>query len=229
LTLVALLIAAVLLSFERIGYVWAWRRPEDFARRCRAWGLGTDPVIALERLFYVFKVIQVGVIVGWIVLHQGDAFPSLSPEPWAFWTGLALALVGQTLNFGTFHAIGRTGVFYGVRFGRDVPWCHRFPFNIVDHPQYVGTVMTIWGALLGVQFPAPDWWLLPALLTFSYALGALLENHADVEAPAGAKLAVVSSEDGRNEEDEDESVVIQPRTATASSRARGRSVGSSRA
>lgn len=175
-------LAASLLSLERVGYLWAWRRPEAFARRVRALGLADDPVIGLERLFYGFKVLQIGVLTGWIAWRQGDAFPALAPEPWAFWGGLALVVVGQALNFGTFRAIGRTGVFYGVRFGHDVPWCSKFPFNLVDHPQYVGTVMTIWGAFLASDLPEPDWVVLPAFLTVSYLIGMALEKPIEGEA-----------------------------------------------
>lgn len=44
-------------------------------------------------------------------------------------------------------------MYYGVKFGHKIPWCHGFPFNTVSHPQYVGCVLSIWGvvALLFVQ------------------------------------------------------------------------------
>ena len=47
------------------------------------------------------------------------------------------------------------GVYYGTKLGKTVPWCTGFPFNIVSHPQYVGSVMTVLGVttLLWTQGP----------------------------------------------------------------------------
>ena len=36
-------------------------------------------------------------------------------------------------------------VYYGGRLGKRIPWCTGFPFSIVSHPQYVGSVLTVWG------------------------------------------------------------------------------------
>eukprot|EP00891_Asterochloris_glomerata_P001016 jgi/Astpho2/1016/Aster-00839 len=32
--------------------------------------------------------------------------------------------------------------------GHKVPWCTGFPFNVVRHPQYVGSVLSIWGGVI---------------------------------------------------------------------------------
>jgi len=50
-------------------------------------------------------------------------------------------------------------------FAPKIPWCGAFPFSIVAHPQYVGTVLTIWGVFLILRFPHGDWLVLPALET----------------------------------------------------------------
>src|SRR5262249_28205105 len=63
----AFLVAAVLLSLERLCYVWAWRSPESFRAFCdrRAVAAFGDPVTVLQKLFYCFKGIQGAVFVGW--------------------------------------------------------------------------------------------------------------------------------------------------------------------
>ena len=61
------LAAALLLGLERLFYVWVWRHPETFCDLCRRpalWFLGT-PVDGVQRFFYVFKVIQIGVFLVW--------------------------------------------------------------------------------------------------------------------------------------------------------------------
>ncbi len=40
---------------------------------------------------------------------------------------------------------GHDGVYYGFKLGVKVPWVTGWPFNTVSHPQYVGSVLTVWG------------------------------------------------------------------------------------
>ncbi len=65
----------------------------------------------------------------------------------------------QTLNVSMYNAIGKKGVYYGEKLGSKVPWCTSFPFSVVSHPQYVGSVLSIWGvfALVYAQGPATLW------------------------------------------------------------------------
>ena len=72
------LVAAVLLSLERIVYVWAWRSPESFLAMCHQSIIGfrVTPVEALQRFFYGFKVLQAAVFLGWCYVY-GQASPSL--------------------------------------------------------------------------------------------------------------------------------------------------------
>src|SRR5262249_19367313 len=90
--------------------------------------------------------------------------------------GGALIVAGQILNFSVFHRLGKIGVFYGNKFGYEIPWCRAFPFSLLQHPQYIGTVLSIWGMFLAIRFPHDDWYLLPTLETVYYGLGAYLEQ-----------------------------------------------------
>jgi methylene-fatty-acyl-phospholipid synthase len=176
-TFILLAGAALLLAIERVAYVLIWRQPDRFRAWCaRSWRRRIGgPVEATCALFVLFKLIQVSVFAGWIALHgEGRLAPDV--DVWGMTAGVALIIVGQVLNFGVFLRLGSTGVFYGSRFGNDVPWCHAFPFSILSHPQYVGTVMSIWGLFLIMRFPHADWSLLPALETAYYAVGARLEQ-----------------------------------------------------
>jgi len=171
------LAAAVLLSFERITYIFAWRCAGVFERLCgRVKGLLTaDPVVGLSRLFYFFKVLQGGVFLVWYYHFSNSPYLFAQADFLAKAAGCTLIFVGQTLNFGVFYRLGLIGVFYGNRFGYEIPWCREFPFSLADHPQYLGAVTSIWGFFLAVRYPLPDWYFLPALETVCYALGAHLE------------------------------------------------------
>ena len=77
----------------------------------------------------------------------------------------------QVLNISIYRAIGKKGVYYGFKLGSPVPWHTGFPFNVVSHPQYVGSIMTIWGAGGLVWSQAPSGWT--AMLIYWSALYVL--------------------------------------------------------
>jgi phosphatidyl-N-methylethanolamine N-methyltransferase len=173
-----LAVAAVLLALERVCYVWAWRYPRSFREFCESPGLSLlgPPVAALQKLFYGFKVIQLGVFFGWCLIFGQGRLVAAGASVYAFVMGGLLIATGQVLNFSVFYRLGETGVFYGNRFGYEVPWSTEFPFSLVKHPQYLGAVMSIWGFFLATRFPHPDWSLLPWLETLYYIVGAYLEQ-----------------------------------------------------
>ena len=112
-----------------------------------------------------------------MVLPLGDgALWPLDLDPLVLTVGVGLLITGQTLNLSVFHRLGAVGVYYGSRFGYEVDWCDEFPFTLCQHPQYVGTVLSIWGFFVVTRFPHDDWFLLPLLETVYYALGARFES-----------------------------------------------------
>ena len=173
-----LVVAAVVLSVERIVYVWVWRHPQSFITVCYWFivGIRGSPVKVLQRLFYGFKVIQAAVFLGWCYVYGQSSLSFLCTSEWVMALASLMILIGQILNLGVFYQLGTVGVFYGCKFGYRVPWCREFPFSLCSHPQYVGTVLSIWGFFLLVRFPHADWYLLPLLETVYYTWGAYLEQ-----------------------------------------------------
>ncbi|MGB7952244.1 MAG: methyltransferase [Candidatus Binatia bacterium] len=172
------LAAALLLSFERICYLWIWHAPGRFRDLCARLGIARcgRPVDVLQRLFFGFKLLQGAVFIAWCyILGNGSLVPP-SDNPAAIGAGLALIILGQTLNVSVFYRLGKVGVFYGDRFGYKIAWCREFPFSLCKHPQYAGTLISIWGFFLVMRFPQDDWYLLPVLETVYYTLGAYLER-----------------------------------------------------
>ena len=167
-----LVVAAMLLSVERVTYVAVWSRPGWFQDVCRSLG---SPVDVLARLFVCFKLVQLMVFVAWCLVHGGRLVPH-GRTIGILAVAAALVVAGQTLNVSVFKALGRTGVFYGTRFGYSVPWRLTFPFSWLEHPQYVGALLTIWGFFVLTRYPAPDWPVLPALETLFYASIAYVEE-----------------------------------------------------
>ncbi len=174
----AFLLAAALLSLERICYVWVWRFPESFRTLCRGAlaGILGQPVDALRRIFYGFKILQLLVFVGWCYRYGDGTLLPASESLVPLVAGMALVAIGQVFNLGVFFRLGNHGVFYGNRFGFEIPWNEAFPFSLLKHPQYVGAVLSIWGFFIAMRFPRADWYLLPSLETVYYFLGACLEQ-----------------------------------------------------
>jgi methylene-fatty-acyl-phospholipid synthase len=177
-TLWTLLVAASVLSIERICYAWVWYHPVAFRRWCanRIIALFGEPVDVLRNLFLCFKTIQLGVFFGWCYIHgDGNLIPP-GEEGWWMAAGGTLIVAGQMLNLGVFVQLGKIGVFYGNKLGYHVPRCEGFPFSLFRHPQYIGTVLSIWGFFMTTRFPHDDWYLLPILQTGYYVVGAYLEQ-----------------------------------------------------
>ena len=173
------LIAALLLALERACYIAVWREPTRFQEVLVGWiGPAADPVRALANLFVLFKLIQATVFLGWCLYFGGGRLLPPDTSLVGLATGVALIVVGQVLNAAVFVRLGVTGVFYGNRFGHTVRWRYGFPFSCLRHPQYVGTVATIWGIFLALRFPNADWIALPLLETTYYVIGAFLEDDA---------------------------------------------------
>lgn len=174
-TVLVVVTAVVLLAIERAAYVWIWRSPEQFGSLCARLGRGIDPVGGLHQLFRVFKVVQIGVFVGWCFWWGDGQLRWPGPDALPVAGGVLMMGVGQVLNLAVFRRLGRVGVFYGARFGHEVPWCTSFPFSVMRHPQYIGTLLSIWGFFLLARYPAPDWLILPLLESVYYGLGARFE------------------------------------------------------
>jgi len=177
-SLAALAIAAVLLATERACYVVIARRPDLFlALHTRLDPRRTSSAVRfVERLFFAFKGLQFGVFIAWCYVH-GGRFPFPAPHgPFVLSLAWGLAGAGQVLVVSTFYRLGRTGVFFGDQLGYAVPRCRAFPFSLLAHPQYVGTLLTIWGGFMLVRFPHTDWWALPLLETVYYLGGMWLET-----------------------------------------------------
>ena len=172
------LVAAALLSFERLCYGWVWRSPESFHALCDRPAVACfgEPVAVLQKLFFCFKGIQVAVFFAWCCFYGQESPVPFSGGIFSLAVGGAMIVVGQSLNFSVFYRLGTIGVFYGNRFGYEIPWCREFPFSLLQHPQYIGTLLSIWGFFLAMRFPHDDWYLLPMLETGYYVLGAYFEQ-----------------------------------------------------
>lgn len=174
-----ILVAIVLLSLERITYVYIGRRPTTWLALCRQpplSRLGNEPVAVVRHLFVGFKALQLAVFFGWCMIAGGTLLPLPTATPLAVAIGALLAALGQGLSTLVFRRLGGTGVFFGAELGYGNRRASGFPFSLVPHPQYVGAVLSVWGFFLIMRYPHPDWVVLPLVETGLYIVGARLER-----------------------------------------------------
>ncbi|WIA15070.1 hypothetical protein OEZ85_001768 [Tetradesmus obliquus] len=160
-----------------------------------------NPVDAFATAGLIGKLLQFSVILLWfaslrrsglcldlaaISLPQWLAFlllacygQSLNVGIFQWLAFLLLACYGQSLNVGIFQAIGHDGVYYGFKLGKVIPWVNGWPFDSVSHPQYVGSVLTVWGlvALVWGQAPAAALGIMAGFWTLVYVVTAVQEQY----------------------------------------------------
>ncbi|KAL0878372.1 hypothetical protein Bca101_028078 [Brassica carinata] len=70
------------------------------------------------------------------------------------------------------------GTYYGVRFGKNIPWVTEFPFGVIRDPQYVGSVMSLVACVSWVPFQYILLWCL------GYVFMMIVESKEDPSARA---------------------------------------------
>ncbi|XP_021647933.2 phosphatidyl-N-methylethanolamine N-methyltransferase [Hevea brasiliensis] len=119
-------------------YYWLWTKPQSWVNLC---GKERDPCKVMAYVSHFLKLLQ------FISLYSVSSF-SL-PPPLYFWP---LFGFGQFLNFRVYQLLGESGTYYGVRFGKDIPWVTEFPLGVIKDPQYVGSILSLLACLSWVPF-----------------------------------------------------------------------------
>lgn len=134
----------VLSPFPFYYYLWNW--PQSWVDFC---GKGRDPSKIMAYVAHFLKIIQ------FISLFSVSSFHW--PPPFYFWPLFAF---GQFLNFRVYQLLGEPGTYYGVRFGKTIPWVTEFPFGVISDPQYVGSIMSLVACISWVPFQYILLWIL---------------------------------------------------------------------
>ncbi len=157
-----------------------------FCGAYHGWWDGVQPGLGSER---AISAIQLTVFFGWCYRYGNSSFWPIHSGTLSLVVGGALMVARQILNLSVFYRLSSVGVSCGNRFGYELPWIREFPYSLFKHPQYVGALLSIWGFFVTMRFPHEDWYVIPALESVYYILGAHFE-----EAPSREdKLVCMSS------------------------------------
>ncbi|XP_058067666.1 phosphatidyl-N-methylethanolamine N-methyltransferase [Magnolia sinica] len=126
-------------------YYCLWNYPQSWVDLC---GKDTDPCHRMAQISHIIKILQILALFS--VAH-------LSWPPWYFWV---LFTFGQYLNFKVYQLLGELGTYYGIRFGKNIPWVYEFPFGYIKDPQYVGSILSLVACLCWVPFQYILLWVL---------------------------------------------------------------------
>ncbi|XP_009354194.2 phosphatidyl-N-methylethanolamine N-methyltransferase [Pyrus x bretschneideri] len=140
-------------------YYWLWSYPQTWVEMC---GKGRDPCKVMAYVSHFLKLIQ------FLSLFSVSTFSW--PPPLYFWPLIAF---GQFLNFRVYQLLGESGTYYGVRFGKNIPWVTEFPFGYVKDPQYVGSILSLFACVSWVPFQYISLW------TLGYVAMIYLESKED--------------------------------------------------
>mmetsp|Transcript_55828 Transcript_55828/g.88478 ORF Transcript_55828/g.88478 Transcript_55828/m.88478 type:complete len:234 (+) Transcript_55828:47-748(+) len=141
----------ICLNYIMHGMIWNF--PGTFTSLSQRFPLkllGGHPVEVFASLEVVAKLVQaVSLLLFLGTSGRSALLAAVFASPlWCWVACIVCVALGQTLNVAMYGAIGNAGVYYGFKLGREIDWCHGFPFNVgLRHPQYVGVVLTLWGAL----------------------------------------------------------------------------------
>ncbi|KDP41969.1 hypothetical protein JCGZ_26987 [Jatropha curcas] len=142
--------AAILVTLQFPYYCWVWKKPQSWVNLC---GKGRDPCKVMAFVSHFIKMLQ------FIALYSVSSFTW--PPPLYFWP---LFGFGQFLNFRVYQLLGESGTYYGVRFGKDIPWVTGFPFGFIRDPQYIGSILSLLACVSWVPFQYILLWTLGYIL-----------------------------------------------------------------
>lgn len=63
-------------------------------------------------------------------------------------------------HFRVYQLLGEGGTYYGVRFGKLVPWVTEFPFGYIKDPQYTGSILSLLALLCWVPVKYAMVWII---------------------------------------------------------------------
>jgi protein-S-isoprenylcysteine O-methyltransferase Ste14 len=161
------------LGVERLFYGLIWKKPE-FVKSTFQWDDGYE----CEHIFTMvgfFKVVQATVFTVWFITRFGlTDFDLYKIDTLDFVISALFISIGQVLNWAVWKKLGIDGVCYGVKYDKPVPWITSFPYNIMNDPQYIGAICTVWGLFLLSRSQAPaDWYIIPVIETGLYGASIL--------------------------------------------------------
>ncbi|OAY74138.1 phosphatidyl-N-methylethanolamine N-methyltransferase [Ananas comosus] len=136
--------AGVLVPFP--FYYALWNYPHKWVALC---GKGVDPSHRMAQISHALKALQILSLL---------SLARISAPPPAY--SVLLFLLGQYLNFKVYQLLGEAGTYYGVRFGKNIPWVSEFPFGYIKDPQYVGSILSLLALLCWVPFWCVFLWIL---------------------------------------------------------------------
>ena len=167
-----------LISIPHWLYAFIWIKPKLYMKLSRKYlSDKLEPIVTFTYLASLLKPVQFIAFLAWYCTI--GSISNIQLDVFKVLISLSMIVFGQILNVGIYKAVGANGVYYGIKLGKKIPWCTGFPFTVVDHPQYVGSVLTAWGGiiLLMTNDHLPELYYIMAYIPLLYTISGYIESH----------------------------------------------------
>ena len=149
---------SLLLSPERIFYIMVNYNPQVVTKFFHK-----NEVRFISTMCLFFKMYQAGIFYLYFVKYDINFKFSL--------LGTLLILKGQLLNLYCFYLLKEEGIFFGNQYNKKLPWITTFPYNVMQNPQYIGVIISIWG----MWFNTTDPYTISMISSVLYYIGGKVE------------------------------------------------------
>lgn len=122
---------------SHVFYALIWLFPRKYIQLTDLFNLNT--LNFTKSICFLQKIIQISFLA---MLKYNNLIPFLTNINTL---NILFILIGQLLNAMVYYRLGSKGVYYGNRLGHPIKWLTLFPFNVLRHPQYIGSMMTFIG------------------------------------------------------------------------------------
>jgi len=137
----------IITSLSHILYYVIWNYPTDFVNFSQE--LKLSPFKLMSNVAYIQKILQILFIYSYSI-NNNTIIPYLENLNVG---NIMLIGIGQTLNLSVYYKLGIRGVYYGNKFGLELPYITTFPYNIrINNPQYIGCILTLCGLYPLISF-----------------------------------------------------------------------------
>jgi protein-S-isoprenylcysteine O-methyltransferase Ste14 len=155
------------------------------------YGLSLQQWIPHHEFVSLSVLLRATSIVSTIWLFQETEFSTwefydwLSPFP--FWMiGILMIFYGLKINMTVYNKLGVNGVYYACEMIQECKYVQGYPFNIFDHPMYMGAIMILMGCILLIGInedyhPRINVWIPLVWMMGLYLFTMYVESHRPIQ------------------------------------------------
>lgn len=174
------------ISLSHFLYAFVWIFTPQYKNITRK--MGIIPINFLIVCSYILKGVQFITIAYYLLSLEHFRF---NTNERAMILSGGLFTVGQTLNLTVYFKLGNAGVYYGNRLGYETVWVTSFPYNYLENPQYIGSVLSILSLLFVI--PIFETFVITCFWIWCYMMTSICENNYRITRIISKEYAIIKN------------------------------------